>query len=344
MIRSCFFLFLALAIPAIAPAHPDQGTAPGDSPRHPFRTGNGEWAYEAVPGWGTLPGDKQVGPTHGGVVVDDKAGLVYVSTDAGHSVLVFGTGGKFVRSIAPECVGFHAMDIGEEEGKTVLYGAQQNRGANIFRVVKLDTNGRILLEISEKTVPGLKGGWEGLTSVAVAPDGSIFCSMGYGAQFIHKFDAGGKHLKTFGGKGEGQQVLTNTSHGLKVDLRFGDPRLLVCDRENRRLFHTDLEGNWIGEYAIHLRRPCAVSILGDHCAVAELEARVTLLDKNGTPVAFLGDNPDRQQWAKFPVPAEEMQLGIFTAPHGLSFDRDGNLYVEDWNKTGRVTKLRKMEK
>ena len=28
--------------------------------------------------------------------------------------------------------------------------------------------------------------------MAVAPDGSIFCSMGYGAQFIHKFDAAGK--------------------------------------------------------------------------------------------------------------------------------------------------------
>lgn len=37
-----------------------------------------------------------------------------------------------------------------------------------------------------------------------------------------------------------------------------------------------------------------------------------------------------------------MQLGIFTAPHGLSFDQAGNLYVEDWNKTGRITKLSKL--
>ena len=339
---SRYLLSLILALPLGAPAHPDKDTAPGESPQHPVWTGNGEWTYEAVPGWGSLPDDKQVGPTHGGVVVDDKAGLVYVSTDAAHSVLVFQIDGTYVRNIAPECVGFHAMDIDEEVGKTVLYGAQQNRGENVFRVVKLDTDGKMLLEISEKTVPDLKGGWKGLTAVAVAPDGSIFCSMGYGAQFIHKFDAAGKHLKTFGGKGEGEQVLTNTSHGLKVDLRFGEPRLLVCDRENRRLFHTDLEGNWIGEYATGLRRPCAVSIRGDFCAVAELEARVTILDKSGAAVAFLGDNPDRKQWAKFPIPLEEMQLGIFTAPHGLSFDRDGNLYVEDWNKTGRVTKLRKM--
>jgi hypothetical protein len=38
-----------------------------------------------------------------------------------------------------------------------------------------------------------------------------------------------------------------------------------------------------------------------------------------------------------------MNLGIFTAPHGLSFDKEGNLYVEDWNQTGRVTKLAKLK-
>jgi hypothetical protein len=150
-------------------------------------------------------------------------------------------------------------------------------------------------------------------------------------------------MKSFGGRGDGQKVATKACHGLKVDLRYGAPRLLICDRENRRLFHTDLEGNWLGEYATHLRRPCAVSIHGDHCAVAELEARVTILDKSGTPVSFLGDNPDRKQWANFKVEPKNMSLGIFTAPHGLSFDKDGNLYVEDWNQTGRVTKLVKLK-
>ena len=85
-----------------------------------------------------------------------------------------------------------------------------------------------------------------------------------------------------------------------------------------------------------------IKVLGDHIAIAELESRVTILDKTGTPISFLGDNPNKAQWAKFPIPPSEMQLGIFTAPHGLSFDKAGNLYVEDWNKTGRITKLRKL--
>jgi hypothetical protein len=84
-----------------------------------------------------------------------------------------------------------------------------------------------------------------------------------------------------------------------------------------------------------------VSILGETAAVAELESRVTVLDKTGTPVAFLGDNPNKAEWANFGVSPQEQQLGIFTAPHGLSFDKAGNLYVQDWNKTGRITKLMK---
>jgi hypothetical protein len=334
-------LFLLL-LPTLALAHPDHDTPPGKAPQTKLRTGNGAWTYEVVPNWDDLPDGGKVGPTHGGVVVDPKSGLIYPSTDAEHAVLVYQPDGKLVKTIAPECRGFHAMDIDHEDSRTVLYGAQL-AGPNPLRVCKIDTDGKLLLEISAKTHPNLEGGWKGLTSVAVAPDDSIFCSMGYGSQLIHKFDAAGKHLLTFGGRGDGQQVRTKTSHGLKVDLRYDAPRLLVCDRENRRLFHTDLEGNWIGEYCTHLRRPCSVSILGEVCAVAELEARVTIIDRNGAPIAFLGDNPDRKQWANFKVAENDMHPALFTAPHGLSFDADGNLYVEDWNISGRITKLRRLD-
>jgi hypothetical protein len=321
-------------------AHPESGTQPGDSPHSAVRTGNGAWTYEAVPHWGELPDGKIIGPTHGGVVVDNDSGLIYASTDSELSLLVYQPDGKLLRTIAPECQGFHAMAITKENGKTAIFGAQLNGNKPPQRICKIDTDGKILLEIPNAGTGEVPGGWKGLTAVAVAPDGRIFAATGYGAQIIHQFDASGKLLKSFGSKGEDEKQF-NTPHGLAVDTRFGEPRLLVADREKRRLVHFDLEGNWLGVHASMLRRPCAISILGDHIAIAELEARVTILDKTGTPVAFLGDNPDKSQWAKFPVPPTEMQLGIFTAPHGLSFDKDGNLYVEDWNKTGRLTKLKK---
>ncbi|MFO8027581.1 MAG: hypothetical protein R6U56_07945 [Opitutales bacterium] len=337
------WIVLVFILPGLSLAHVDPGTKPG-AHHHadPVVVGAGDHRYRTVPGWGELPGGKPIGPTHGGAVVDPESGRVFVSTDAEHSILVYEADGTFVASIAPECRGFHAMDVGQDNRETVLYGAQLQ---DTPRVCKIDTGGNILLEISEKTHPGLPGGWKGVTGVAVAPDGSIFCSMGYGSNLIHKFGKFGDYIMSFGGKGkpEDGKVLTRTSHGLKVDTRFDPPRLLVCDRENRRLFHADLDGEWIGEVVTGLRRPCAVSLFGDLCAVAELEGRVTLLDKKGNVLTHLGDNPDKKQWANFRVEPDAIDAGLFTAPHGLGFDANGNIYVQDWNASGRITKLKRFE-
>lgn len=304
-----------------------------------LRTGNGEWVYEIVAGWGALPDGTNIGPTHGGVVVDPQTGLVYVSTNAAHGILVFKPDGEFVRSIAPQCQDFHAMEVHIEDGKTVIYGTQLG-GPKPLRVCKIDTDGKELMEISEATVGEIAGGWNGLTAATVAPDGSVFLCMGYGSNLIHKFSPKGELQVTFGGTGE-EDGKFHTCHGLAIDTRFGEPRLLVVDRENRRLVHFDLDGNWIGTHASHLRRPCTVTFHGDHLAVAELAGRVTILDKNGAPVAFLGDNANREQRAQFRVPLEEIAPDAFTSPHGITFDADGNLYVQVWNLHGLVVKLRK---
>ena len=364
-------------------AHPDHGTKPGEAPNSPIITGNGEWTYEVVPGWGSLPEGKAIGPTHGTVLVD-KDGTVYFCTNSKESIIVWKEDGTYLKSIAPEAQGFHAMDLREEDGKTVIYGAQNNgygnkarkaEGLEPFphRVIKLDTDGKVLLTIPNEKTADIKKGWGGLTAVTVAPDGSIFAAMGYGSNLIHKFDAEGKHLLTFGGRGK-EDGKFQTCHGLTIDTRFGEPRLLVADRENRRLVHMDLEGNFsqlqpadfggthgearsawngvglvklmgrhsgfIATHATHLRRPCSFSWHGETLGVAELEGRCVILDKNGTPVAFLGDQPDPKKRANFKVPSSDQVPGIFTAPHGLGFAPNGDLYVQDWNIDGRVTKLK----
>lgn len=334
MTRSLVF-GTALLLPSLVLAHPDHGLVAGeDLGTIAVKTGSGAHSYETVPGWGGLPGGQNVGPTHGGVAVD-KAGHVYVSTDAEHAILVFGADGSFKKSIAKECAGTHGLTIRSEGDQEFLYGAHL-RGK---RIVKLSLDGEIVLEIPNDNTGEIPGGMGGLTGIAVGPDGSIYASCGYGSNQVHKFDPTGKLVKSSGGRGkeDGQFM---TCHGLVLDDRKkDDPKLLVMDRENRRLVHLTLDLEWVGVHTTGLRRPCSASIHGDFCAVAELEARVAIVGPDGKVAAVVGDNPDKKQWANFGVPANEMQEGIFTAPHGVSYDRDGNLYVQDWNKTGRVTKL-----
>lgn len=45
-------------------------------------------------------------------------------------------------------------------------------------------------------------------------------------------------------------------------------------------------------------------------------------------------------WASKPVPEEKLFDGLFTAPHGLSWDADGNIIVQDWNVSERVSMLK----
>lgn len=283
-----------------------------------------------------MPDGELLGPTHGGVAVS-KTGDVYVSTNGDRSICVFTKDGKFLRSFPKEYSGVHSLSIREEGGKEFLYGAHLSVG----RIVKLSLDGKLMLEIKDTEEQPIEGTFKGLTAVEVTPDGRIVAAVGYGSNIIHIFSAKGKLLKSFGSKGTELEQF-RAAHGVALDNRFDEPRLLFADRENRRLKHYDLDGNFLGVFATNLRRPCAMSFFGDYVAVAELEARVTIVDKNGAPVAFLGDNPDLDEWANFQVALEDVPAGIFSAPHGLSYDPEGDLYIQDWNASGRVTKLRRV--
>ena len=311
------------------PSNKSTVTAPITSP---VQTGQGSLTYTTVPGWGKVPGSEHIGSTHGGIVVD-KAGKIYVSTDGPQTLIAFDADGKYIKSFGPAFRGIHGMNINTEDGKEYIYAAAMGK------VMKLDLEGNIVLTLDGSKQDG--HAWKRATAVAVAPNGDIFVADGYGSSIIFKYDKAGKFIKKIGIKGNKDGEF-KTSHGLAVDNRNPEkPVLVVADRENRRVQLLDLDGNFIKVATTGLRRPCALSIWGDYIAVAELEGRVAILDKDYKVVSKIGDNPNKKQWANFPVKPEDWQGGIFTAPHGVSFDSNGNLYVMDWNKWGRVTKLTK---
>jgi hypothetical protein len=168
--------------------------------------------------------------------------------------------------------------------------------------------------------------------------GSIFIANGYGDCRLFRFDRDGEYKKEYAGKGK-TEGLFDCNHGLAVDMRFDQPLLLVCDRENRRLCHFDFDGKFVRTVTEHLRRPCQVSFHGDYAVVSELEGRVTILDGDNVPVAFLGDNAKKAQWANYMLKPGDITPDCFSAAHGCHIDKDVNIYVSDWNQTGRITKL-----
>lgn len=318
---------------------PIVSAADEQAPAVPVQTGTAPFLFATVPGWGTPPPNIPLGPTHGGLAVD-RMGNVYVATDGRQGILIFDRSGNFQRAIAPEFSGTHSLLIRQENGVEYLYGVHLRR----TRIFKMTLTGKPIFILGAPKEAGIYGvGGEGYkpTAIAVGPDQSLFVADGYGSNYIHKYNAQGKYVGSFGGSGKENGKFMNCI-GLAIDTRARDkdPSLLVCDRDNRRIQRFDLDGQFIEVVLKDLAKPTSLSIYGQYLAVAENEARVTVLNGNNEPVAFLGDNSDRKEWGDFKLTPDKWKEGVFVSPHSLAWDqKTGSLYVQDWSTYGRLTKL-----
>jgi hypothetical protein len=303
----------------------------------PVRMGCGIMTFETVPGWGLDQNGKSViGPTHGSVVID-AAGSIYTSAQAG--VFVFSPEGKVIgRFLGENYSNIHDMEIRAEPDGEFIYGA---RNANAEGIKFRAETGEIVLRLKYPEESGLNLKQFNPTAITVAPNGDIYLADGYASDHIFKYDKAGKYQMHFGKKGNNLKEFS-TAHGMTLDTRYDPPRLLICDRNHApkgRLLHYDLDGNFIEEVVTGLGMPTSAAVQGDYVSVPDLHGRLVILDKSNTIIAVLGHNADPQKRVNFNVPQEQWVEGVFSGTHGSYWDREGNLYVQDWNVSGRLMKL-----
>ena len=312
--------------------------------------GVGDHTYECIHDWAKLPPDIAFGNTHG--VAQDSKGLIYIkhtvhaSSTKADAICVFDPDGAFVRSWGAEYKGgAHGLHLSKEADGEFLYLCDSSRGI-------LDKTTLTGEKVWTKAVPMESGVYNGqneyhATNVAVVPQGfpragDFFVADGYGKSWIHRYNAKGDYLGTFGGPGKDRGQLS-CPHGLMIDTRGASatkpPRLVVADRSNRRLQYFDLDGPSQGFITEELRLPCHFDQRGDLLLIPDLEARVTLFDKDNKLVVHLGDGTNTALRDK---PRDQFIPGKFIAPHSACFDRDGNIFVVEWVEVGRVTKLRRV--
>lgn len=283
------------------------------------------------------PGEVELGNTHGCMVVR-KDGHILVNTDAKHAVVVFSPEGKIVETWGEEFRGgLHGMCLREEEGKEVLYLAHTRR----HEVVKTTIDGKVLWTIGWPKESGAykNEGQYRPTAVAVAPDGRIFVGDGYGQSWVHVYDKDRKYLKSFGGRGTNDGKM-RTPHGLFMDTRGEEPLLLVCDRENHRLQWFTLDGEFVRKMDKGLRRPCNVWPTDNGgWVIADLAGRISFLDKKDQVIGHVGDNANPKLRATNGVKRDLWNDGEFISPHSVCVDKQGDVYVMDWNFLGRISKL-----
>ena len=331
----------------------------------PLVVGTGEHRYEVLHAWPQLP-EKFTWQTTHNVAVDSE-GLLYVIHEGRRdqkdhpSIFVFDSEGKYVRSFGSEFQGGgHGIEVRNEGGKDFLYVAAYQA---VRSIAKLDLKGeRVWRQGAPMDAGGYVDGEEKYeheeaiwgrdrfqpTNFAFAPDGGFFLADGYGSYRIHRYDQDGKWMSVFGGQGK-EDGQFNLPHGVWLDDRQdGEPTIVVSDRANARL-------QWFSQEGKHLRTqdgfmlPANNDVRGDVMVVPDLVSRVTLLDKDNQVIAHLGDDharikADQKEHNTFHIRTDEStwQDGKFIHPHDACFDAEGNIFVAEWVKNGRVTKLRKL--
>ncbi|MBI3414547.1 MAG: 6-bladed beta-propeller [Verrucomicrobia bacterium] len=294
--------------------------------------------FSVVPNYfDAKPENQLLGPCHGGAVID-QAGNIYVTTDTPRGIVVYSSKGKFLRAAGPTRI--HGLELRKEKGVEYIYGARPSD----HEVVKLKLNGEQEWALPFPPESGLYKDAKGYNpcAVTVAPDGSIFVADGYGSNYVLKFDKHRKFVKAFGGPGEAEGKF-KTCHGIGLDTRQGRPLLFVCNRNNNRVEYWDLDGNFVKVIQKDLRMPAAVHIRGNYALIPELQGRVTVLNKDGSIAAQIGDNPNEKQRANFGLAQDQWTDGICNSPHGGSIDKNGNLIVAEWSQFGHLHKFARVK-
>jgi DNA-binding beta-propeller fold protein YncE len=188
------------------------------------------------------------------------------------------------------------------------------------------------------------------TNVAIAANGDLYVSDGYGNARVHRFSSKGELIRSWGQPGSGPGEF-RVPHGIAI---HADGRVFVCDRENDRVQIFSPEGEFLSEWTT-VRRPTQIVFDGHGRAIVgeltwragqtsfrlgpikkTLPSRVAMLDTNGTVLARLGDEgPYDETWGA----ADPCRPGNFCAPHDLALDPEtGDLYVAEVTYTIGVSK------
>ena len=337
----------ALASSIVAP----RSIAVAAAPRRPVTIGQGAWTFTLDEDWGRLPDGMSYG--FGCAVVVDSQDRVYVtSRSESPCVAVFDKSGKLLetwsknfadrvhRTTAQVKATAHGLYRSDEpDGEFLYFPENVDKGpGDGARAYKTDLSGRVLYELGKNVRASGDSqpfDFTNPTDVAVAPNGDVYIVDGYGSQLLYRFDKNFKHLKTIGGPGT-EHGKFETCHGVWISTLRDEPEVYVADRKNGRVevFSLDLiYKRTVSDF----RAPCCFYQHAGHLYVPELGSRVTVLDAEDGVAARLGDGAQvKRRKADL---AEHPE--VFAAPHALTLDSEGSLYVVEWLPYGRPRKFRR---
>ncbi len=237
--------------------------------------GTGAYRYQYQADWAQLP-PGQTFQTPSAVAVD-SLDRVYVFQRHGPTVLVFDREGRLLASWPRrdgELEDAHHIYIDPSDS---VYLADRDA----HQVLKCTTEGEIVMALGNRNQPALQAPFNHPSDIAVAPNGEIYVSDGYGNSCVHRFTADGNYIASFGKPGSGPGEF-RVPHSIRVSR---DGRVYVCDRENNRVQVFSDSGDYLAQWT-DFKGPMGIHIDASQTVyVTDQVPRLSVLNLDGELLA-----------------------------------------------------------
>jgi DNA-binding beta-propeller fold protein YncE len=287
--------------------------------------------FELEAGWDSLPVGWELGQTG---IATDSDDNVYLFNRGSHPLIVLDREGQFLDSWGDGVLtDAHGLFIDADD-----FVYLPVRRSHV--VLRYTRDGKLDRTLGTWNVPSqtgyagsfgdgvlrAAGPFNSPTDVAVSPSGDIYVSDGYGNARVHRFQADGTLLQSWGSPGGSGPAEFRVPHGIWVHT---DGRVFVADRENNRIQIFSATGAFL-EMWEGLLRPADIFVDATGLVfVAELDSLVAIFDLQGNLLT---------RWENPAVERTPMKGG-----HAIWLDSHGDVYVGQNQPAQRLLKYRRVQ-
>jgi hypothetical protein len=300
--------------------------------------GHNTHRYRVREGWGVLDAGKNpVNDCHE-MVEDAQGRLILLTNETRNNILIYDKSGKLLEAWGTSYPGGHGLTLSSEGGEQFLFITDTDRN----QVIKTDLKGKELLKIDyprEVRQYNHPGEFKPTETTINPANGDIYVADGYGMNFVIQYNAAGRYIRHWGGKGNTNETF-DCCHGVLIDTRDArNPTLLITDRSNMRLKRFTLEGRYLSTIPVPGSFICRPVLKGKNLYAAVYRSSsqayansgyITILDAHDRVISTPGGTEPRYVKNVLQEQQKDRSYMGFLHPHDVCVDGDENIYVPQW--------------